>query len=129
MSGTRDVDEQQLREQAAAAMKQAEALSQRSAELAGQIADTETEVARVHDLIAENDTTSLGTRHTRLPLERVDRRPGAQASDRSRAGSVGAGWDHPHHLPTEINAGQRPRSGTVQRSYGPLTSPSSHNEN
>ena len=60
MSGTRDIDGQELHNQAAAAVQRARDLKQRSVWLAGQIADTESEIARVHDLIAENDTTSIG---------------------------------------------------------------------
>jgi len=59
MSETRDIDAQHLHDQAAAATQRSEELSQRSNELADQIADTELDVARVHDTIAENDATSL----------------------------------------------------------------------
>jgi hypothetical protein len=69
MSGTRDIDGQELNDQAAAAVQRAKDLKRRSAQLAGQIADTESEVARVHDLIAENDTTSIGEQAREVAAE------------------------------------------------------------
>jgi hypothetical protein len=60
MSEIGDIDKQQLHDQAVAATEQAQELVRRSAELAGQIAEIELDVARVQDSIAENEGTAIG---------------------------------------------------------------------
>jgi hypothetical protein len=60
MPDSGDIAKQQLRDQAATATEQAQESVRRSAELAGQIAETELDVARVQDAIAENEATAIG---------------------------------------------------------------------
>jgi phage shock protein A len=81
-------DGRDVRTQVGAATARAEALIRRSGELAGQIADTESEVAQVQDEIAENDASPI----TDQASEQADaaRRFGAQ--ERQVADRTAKAW-------------------------------------